>query len=170
MTIRNIALTIATLTLPVALGATPTPVPGGANQVNALSGTIGQTVWNGELNIKIVELRDAVAADNPQQINPSPGEKVMVMTALLKNGMHASFIDLLTYTLADKDDVSVEIPSHLISHINVNIQQGAAARQQALFTVDQSFVPVKLIVQCVTCGSHTAFKPVRFTVPPPSPS
>jgi hypothetical protein len=91
----------------------------------------------------------------------------MYMQALLHNGAHDTFIDLLNYTLADADAVAVDIPSHEISHINPNILQGAALKQTALFLVDKDFVPVKLIVTCATCGSRSAFRPVRFTVPAP---
>jgi hypothetical protein len=147
--------------------AGPTPVPGGANQVNALSGKIGDTVFNGDLRIKIVELRNATAADNPAQMLPTAGQKVMVLNVLLRNGMHSAFTDLLTYTLADKDDVTFEIPSNYLRPANLHIQQGGAARQTAMFVVDQNFVPVKLIVQCASCSKSEGFKAVRFTVPSP---
>lgn len=151
----------------VSVHAGPTPVPGGANQVNALSGKIGDTVFNGDLRIKIVDLRVATAADNPAQMLPTAGQKVMVMSVLLRNGMHSDFIDLLTYTLADKDDVTFEIPSNYLRPGNLHIEQGGAARQTAMFVVDQNFVPVKLIVQCATCSKNEGFKAVRFTIPSP---
>jgi hypothetical protein len=87
------------------------------------------------------------------------------MQSLLRNGVHEEFIDLLQYTLADKDDVSVEIPSNALKNANIHILQGAAGRQTGAVLVDKDFVPVKLIVQCLTCGSHSAFRPVRFTIP-----
>jgi hypothetical protein len=166
------ARTILTLTLcsislagVAAAAGTPTPVPGGANQVSAISAKVGQTVFNGALRIQVTALRDATPDDHPEQAMAGAGQKVMVMTVLLKNGAHQDFIDLITYTLADKDEVSFEIPSYKITPSNLHIQQGAAARQTAMFTVDQSYKPMKLLVQCSTCGHASAFKPIRFTVP-----
>ncbi len=145
-------------------GAAPTPVPGGANAVSAMSAKPGETIFNGVLRIKLVDLRDASDADGAADEHPSDGKKVMLMSVLLRNGATAKFTDLLNYTLADKDDVAFAIPSYKIKHINPDIIQGAALRQTALFEVDQDFVPTKLIIECATCGAHTAFRPVRITL------
>jgi hypothetical protein len=152
---------IAAATASAAAG--PTPVPGGANQVKALSGKVGDTVFNGVLRIQIKELRDATADDHPEKMLPNPGQKIMVMSVLLRNGAHSDFIDLVRYTLADKDDVTVDIGDSYVSPANLHILQAGSARQTAMFPVDQSFVPTKLIVTCATCGAHSAFKAVRFT-------
>src|SRR5579872_700681 len=102
MLVRTVALSIGFSFLAGAwVTASPTPVPGGANQVSALSGTIGQTIFNGVLRIKVVELRDATPADHPEQELPGANQKVMVMTVLLRNGIHDAFTDLMEYTLAD---------------------------------------------------------------------
>ena len=146
-------------------GSTPKPVPGGANQVSALTGKIGQTVFNGVLRVQIKELRDATAADHPEKLLPSAGQKVMVMTILLKNGTHSDFIDLISYTLADADAVTFNIPSYMVSPSNLDIQQGGAARQTALFTVDQNYKPTKVLVQCPSCSPSEGFKTIRFSVP-----
>jgi hypothetical protein len=153
-------------------GAAPTPVPGGANAVSAVSGKLGDTVFNGVLRIKIVALREATDADHAElaarasDLTPTPDKKVLIMESLLRNGKHDEFIDLLRYTLADKDDVSVEIPDNSVKNVNIHILQGAAGRQRGAVLVDKDFVPVKLIVQCATCGDHSGFRPVRFTIPP----
>jgi hypothetical protein len=158
---------LLSLTLMTNAGAAPTPVPGGANAVSALSGKIGQTVFNGNLRIQIVDLRDAAAADSAGlQYPPTPNgsQKVMFMRVLLHNGMHDSWSGIVHYTLADKDAVSVEIPTNSVEKPSLNILQGAAARQTALFVVDKDFVPTKLIVDCSTCASNSGFRPIRFTV------
>ncbi len=141
--------------------AAPTPVPGGANQVSALSGATGQTLFNGIVRLKVVELRDATAADHPEAALPGPDKRVMVMTVLVRNGAHANFADLLRYTLADADDVTYEIPDYLIKPNPLNIIQGSAARQRALFLVDTAFHPTKLIVQCATCSTTHPFRAFR---------
>jgi hypothetical protein len=158
-----VALGLSAIALTCA-DAAPTPVPGGANALVALAGKTGETVFNGVLRIKIIELRDATAADGTDGPSPSAGQKVMYMQALLHNGKHDTFTDLLTYTLADKDAVSVAIPSYLIKHANPSILQGAALKQSALFLVDKDFVPSKLIVDCASCSTTEHFRPVRFTV------
>jgi len=163
--ILTLALCLISLTGVATAAGTPTPVPGGANQVSAISAKVGQTVFNGVLRIQVTALRDATPDDHPEQAMAPAGQKVMVMTVLLKNGAHQDFIDLITYTLADKDEVTFEIPGYKITPSNLHIQQGAAARQTAMFTVDQNYKPTKLLVQCSTCGNSSAFKAIRFTVP-----
>jgi hypothetical protein len=146
-------------------GATPTPVPGGANAVSALSAKLGETVFNGVLRIKIVALREGTAADS-SDVTPSADQKVMYMESLLRNGTHEEFTDLLHYTLADKDAVSVDIPTNALKHANLHILQGAAQRQSEAFVVDKDFVPTKLIVECATCGAHSGFRSIRFAIAP----
>jgi hypothetical protein len=166
MLLRIILLALCLIGLGAAIAsASPTPVPGGANQVNALSGKVGDTIFNGVLRVKVTELRDATAADNPDRLHPSADQKVMVMTVLLRNGTQRDFIDLIEYTLADADDVSLAIPTSEVSNANLHIQQGAAARQTAMFLVDKSYVPTKVLVQCVSCSPSEHFKSLRFTVP-----
>lgn len=166
--LRNAAPLVFAAAASVAVGtAAPTPVPGGANQVSAIQGKVGDTIFNGVLRIDVQDVRDATPDDHPEKALPSADQRVMIMDVLLRNGTHADFIDLITYTLADADDVSFEIPSHLITNANLHIQQGAAARQSAMFVVDKNYKPVKVLVQCVTCGSATRFRPLRLSIPQP---
>jgi hypothetical protein len=150
--------------------AAPAPVPGGANAISAVSGKIGQTVFNGNLRIKIVELREATPADSEgMQYPPTPtaAQKVMFMKVLLSNGTHDVWTGLVNYTLADKDAISVEVPTNAVVTPTVRILQGASARQSALFMVDKDFAPTKLVVGCSTCASNSGFKPIRFAVATP---
>ncbi len=161
--------TLALAVLAGALGASgvsaaPTPVPGGANQVDALSGSAGQTLFNGIVRLKVDELRDATAADHPEAALPGASQRVMVMSALVRNGAKANFAELLTYTLADNDDVTFEIPGYLIKPNPLNIVQGSAARQRGLFLVDRAYHPTKLIVRCPTCSTSHPFRAFRITL------
>lgn len=146
--------------------AAPSPAPGGANQVNAISGKLGDTLWNGVLRFKLVEVREATAADHPESVVPTAGQKVMVVTAIIRNGTPSSWGELVSYTLADKDDISFEIPGHFFTPVALNIQQGASVKQTAVFPIDKNYVPVKLIFQCTSCGK--SFKAFRVTLPPPA--
>jgi hypothetical protein len=139
----------------------PTPVPGGANQVDALGGALGQTLFNGIVRLKVDEVRDATANDHPESALPGPNQRVMVLSALVRNGARANFAEQLTYTLADNDDVTFEIPSYLIKPNPLNIVQGSAARQRALFLVDSAYHPTKLIVRCPSCRPSPRFRDFR---------
>jgi hypothetical protein len=145
-------------------GAAPTPIPGGANGVSAVSGNLGSTVFNGMLRVKITTLRAATASE-AAEAGPNADQKAMYIESLLSNGTHDDFTDLVTYTLADKDGVTVAIPTNALKHANLHILQGASERQSEAFALDKDFVPTKLIVQCATCGAHTGFRAIRFTVP-----
>jgi hypothetical protein len=159
------ALALAILTTTANASPKATPTPGGANQVSAVSGKLGQDLWNGVIRFKLVELRDATAADNAGSL-AGPNEKVMVATAIVKNGTSGTWGNLVTYTLADKDEVSFSIPMHFFTPVSLTIQQGAAARQTAMFPIDKNFVPVKLIFTCTTCGAK--FKAFRVAIPQPA--
>ncbi len=165
MFLRSLIFTLAVVALGGGLAmAKPTPVPGGANQVGAVSGRIGETVFNGVLRFNVQDLREATSGDHPEQMLPQPNQKVMVMDVLLRNGSHSDFIDLITYTLADKDGVAFSIPSNYVHEANLHIQQGASARQKAIFLVDKDYQPTKLLIQCATCGTKSAFRAVRLSV------
>ena len=166
MFVRTALLTIGMgATMLACASAAPTPVPGGANGLVALSGETGHTVFNGVLRIKIVTFRDGTVDDDPYKQAIAPDKKLIVVEAMLHNGSHANFTDLLHYTLADKDAIAV--PTYQLSHANPNILQGAALRQTALFLVDKDFEPAKLIVECASCNSALGFRPVRFAVAAP---
>jgi hypothetical protein len=162
-----LVLSLLAATTAALASAKPTPTAGGANQVSAVSGTLGQELWNGILRFKLVEVRDATPADHPS-FTPGANQRLMVITAIIKNGTTGTWGELVSYTLADKDEVSYEIPMHFFTPVSLTIQQGAAARQTAIVPVDNSLVPVKLIFTCATCGPK--FEAFRVTIPaPPSP-
>ena len=123
-----------------------------------LAAHLARNYWNGVLRFKLVELRDATAADHPESVVPLSNQKVMVLTAVIKNGTPSQWSELVSYTLADKDGINFFNP------VSLNIQQAGAARQSALFPIDKSFVPVKLIFTCTSC-SAAKFKAFRITIP-----
>jgi hypothetical protein len=162
-----LALACVLLAAVPALGS-PTPMPGGANQISGVSGKVGDTLFNGVVRMQIVEVRDATPADHPETLMAPADQRVMVMTAIVRNGLHNNFIDLIRYSLADKDDVAYVIADHLIKPNPLNVPQGAAARQTAMFAVERGYAPVKLLVQCATCNAQTRFTAFRVTLPPPA--
>ena len=158
----TVAVTFASF---AASAAAPTPLPGGANQVNAVSGAVGEPMWNGVVHYKVQELRDARPEDHPETLLPGPNQKVMLLRASLRNGTPKQFAELLTYTLADKDDVTYEIPSSSLAPSPLVVAQGAVARIGGLFLADKNFLPVKLLIQCASCSASTGFGAFRVKVP-----
>ncbi len=156
-------LTLALVTTALSPAAAK-PIPGGARQISALSGKIGQTLWNGSVRLTITELRDATPAEHPELIVPLPSQRVLVMKGIVRNGLPRTFGETLSFTLADKDDVTLELPGHFFTPPTYTIQQGAAVKFAALFPVDKGYQPTKLIVACATCGNGPAntFKPFRI--------
>jgi len=167
--IRAIASSLCVaLSIGVVAQAAPKPAatPGGSNQLSAISGKIGDTLWNGQIRFKLVEVRPASPGDHPESVVPTANQNVWVVTAIIRNGTASTWSNLVTYTLADKDDVTYDIPGHFFNPVSLNIAQAGATRQTALVPLDKSFVPVKLIFTCGTCGKN--FKPFRVTLHPPA--
>ena len=48
---------------PALVNAAPTPVPGGANQLNGVSGGLSSALFNGKMRIRQMQLRPATAAE-----------------------------------------------------------------------------------------------------------
>lgn len=145
--------------------AAPTPPPGGANQISAIPGTVGQRVFNGVLRVTIQSIHDATADDHPEKELPSADQKIIVMHVLLNNGSHAVFNSLMVYTLADADNVTVQVSQPYVHPANFSIEQGASAKQTIRVPVDKDFKPVKVLVECGGCGTSQHFRPLRITIP-----
>ncbi len=160
------ALVLAAAVMLVVHSATaaPTPVPGGANQVKAASGKLGATLFNGNIRLKLLEVRAATDAESAA-LAPAADKKAMAMSVLVRNALSENLAELLTYTLADKDDVTFLIPDIDVKPNPLNIQQAASAKQHATFVVDKAFSPTKLIVACPTCNAAKHFRAFRITLP-----
>jgi hypothetical protein len=154
-------LALGTLTA----GAAPTPIPGGANQITAVSGKVGQEVFNGVLRVTVQTVHDATPDDHPETELPGADQKIIVMKVLIKNGRHDSFDYLMEYTLADADSVTKQISQPYIHPANLSIEQGAAARQTVRVPVDKDFHPVKLLIECGGCPDNMHFRSIRLTIP-----
>lgn len=164
--VATVAVASALMFASPASGApSPTPIPGGAYQVNAAAGKLGDQLFNGVIRLRVVEVRDATPADHPETLLAPADQRVMVMTAIVRNGTHRNFAELITYSLADRDDVAYVISDRWVKPNPLNIPQGAATRQTAMFPVDKAFVPVKMLVQCPTCNAATRFLAFRVALP-----
>jgi hypothetical protein len=163
--VSGLATVALALGLTVSAPAAPTPVPGGANQIGALSGKVGQTLFNGILRVTVQTVHDATADDHPEKDLPGADQKIIVMNVLIKNGWHDTFGYLMEYTLADADSVTKQIGQPYIHPASLGIEQGAAARQIVRVPVDKTFRPVKLLIECGGCPDNMHFRPLRITIP-----
>jgi hypothetical protein len=137
-----------------------TPIP----QATPLTVPLGQSAPIGDLNITIRDLRDATATDNPDQIPVLPDQRLMVIHILLANGVPLAYTGIVTYTLEDKSGVGPRARD--VKPSRLNISQGASVRVAGLFTVDKTFVPTTLLVECSSCSAGK-YKAVRFIIPAP---
>lgn len=160
------ALSIAALCAFVGgAGGAATPPPGGANQISAISGRVGERLFNGVLRITVQSVHDATPEDHPEKELPSADQKIVVMNVLLSNGRHATFTDLMQYTLADADNVTQSVSQPYVHPANLSIEQGASARQIVRVPVDKDFKPVKVLVECAGCSPDMHFRPLRIAIP-----
>ena len=146
MTARRAVLCSMFLALVIGGGAAtalakPTPVPGGANQLAGVSGTLSQTLFNGTLRLHGMSLKDAVPADN---VHPNAvGDRTLVFRAIVNNGTHHEDHGYFDATLADADGITV-----MGRPLNDgwSLEPGAAARVVNAFSVPAGFVPTKLLL------------------------
>jgi hypothetical protein len=138
--------------------AKPTPVPGGANQLSGVSGTLSQTLFNGTLRLHGMSLKDAGPADN---VHPNaPGERALVFRAVVNNGTHHEDHGYFDATLADADGITV-LGQPLDS--GWSLEPGAAARLANGFSVPAGFVPTKLLL---VEAAHPKARAFRITLKP----
>jgi hypothetical protein len=149
--------------------AAPTPVPGGANQLTGVSGTLTQTLFNGTLRLHGMSLKDAAPADNMRP--NAPGERALVFRAVVNNGTHHEDHGYFDATLADADGITV---TGRPLDSGWSIEPGAAARVVNGFSVPAGFVPTKLLLVESAHPKARAFritiKPGDLAGPPPAPS
>ena len=137
----------------------PTP------QATILTAALGQTVPLGDLEIKIVDLRTATPADNPQHLPVSEGERLLVFHASVLNSTLPSFSGVITYRLEDKKGYGPRTWERL------DLQQRTTVHLHGLFAVDKDYLPTMLLVECSSCNAgHDIMVQFKIPAPPGSPS
>lgn len=148
----------------VAFGTTgnghTSPIP----QATILTAPLGQIIPLGDLKVKIEELRAATAADNPDHLPVLVDESLMVIHIVLSNSALPGYSGVVTYTLQDKNGVGPRASD--VKPSRLDIQQGTSVHLTGLFTVDKSYVPISLRVECSSCNAGH-YKAVLFTIPTP---
>ena len=138
--------------------AAPTPVPGGANQLAGVSGTLKQALFNGTLRLRGMSLKDAGPGD---PIHPNaPGERALVFRAIVSNGIRHEDHGYFDATLADADGITV---AGRPLDSGWSLEPGAAAHVVNGFSVPAGFVPTKLLL---VESAHPKARAFRITIKP----
>ena len=127
---------------PAAVSAAPTPIPGGANQIAGVSGTLKTTFFNGKLRFRKFVLRKATPAEQ----TADPGGMALALTYLVLDGMPRKAYGNVTASIVDAD--GVVITSHTVGVYGAyySMDPGAAARGILTFALPAGFAPVKILV------------------------
>lgn len=162
---KVIALVLAILAAGQAvLAAVPTPVPGGADMVGGVTGTMSQVLFNGKLRLKSMKLREAVETDREPVL--SNGRSV-VFQAVVSNGTQRSIHGYFSAALADADGITV---NGRPLDDGWDLEPGAAARAAYGFQIPADFKPVRLVLVEATDPKAKAFrvtiKPADFPAAP----
>lgn len=145
---RTIAssLFVLSVTASALAAASPTPVPGGANQAAGVAGTFGQKLFNGEVRIVPKELRDANAADG---LTAAPGQKWVVFTAAASNGTaHALDMQQFVASIVDADGDTYQAQPDKVKPMGglYGVPPGGQWKEQILYAVPANFAPVKIVL------------------------
>ncbi len=142
----------------------PTPVPGGANQLSAIEGSVGKTLFNGEYRLKVITVRELSAQEAaalPAGSGAGADQKIILFVAMIRNGTNRTVFGGIRISYADADDV---VQSSGISGSSDfgNTPPGAAQRFKLTMPVPKDFVPTKLIV---SFAFEPKYKPFRIVLP-----
>jgi hypothetical protein len=149
---------VAVLALALTLGgrtqASPTPVPGGANQSAGISGPITGELFNGKLRLKKMSLTPKTDL----------GDNYLVFSAIVANGTKTNREVLLEAHMADADGVTLNQTAGDPQGGPCALAPGAACRNSFRFKItDPQFKPVKILVQELGNGPQPVF---RVDLPP----
>lgn len=167
MKILVLALGFGLVTLAPQTAAAATPPPGGANQSDAVEGGVKQTLFNGEVRMRIVALRIGTDAER-DAVSPPEEQKVIVLTCTLNNGTHESFNGVFDYALADADGVVVDAESrYVVPNPPPGAPPAGGWRETVSFIVPKDYAPRKLVVtQTAKTNTNDLAKAFRWTIDP----
>ncbi|GEM_PF-1641451 len=127
---------------PQATDAAATPIPGGANQLNGISGGLASTLFNGKVRIRKMTIRTATAAE----YQPSSGQTGLMFSCLVSNGTSKDRSGQFSAALVDADGVAVDGgPLHVYDAF-YSLRPGATARVTLRFIAPAGFKPVKILL------------------------
>ena len=145
---NNTIIGLVTLLLAVVVApttpalATPTPIPGGANQLAGTSGTLSSTFFNGKLRFKSFVLRKST----PDEQTADPGGLALTLTYIVSNGTSGHLAGSVPASMADADAIVVNGKPKGIYGAYYGLDPATAARGTILFSLPAGFVPVKILL------------------------
>ena len=160
MTMRSVLIPVL---LALALGgnaalalARPAPIAGGANQTSGVTGNMSQVLFNGELRIRGVSLRQAPPGEHYATLTP-PGaaERAIILRMIVSNGTHHSNHGYFNATFADADGITI---TGSVLDDGWDLQPGAAARVAIGFIVPNDFVPTRIVLIQAAKSHPRAFR------------
>jgi hypothetical protein len=138
--------------------AMPTPVPGGANQINGVQGTFAQVLFNGTLRLRSMSLSDPRPGE---AMRPSAAsDRALVFRAIVSNGTQRENHGFFNATLADANGITI---TGRPLDDGWGLEPGTAAKTAIGFSVPADFVPTKLVLIQAAAPKPRAF---RITVRP----
>ena len=150
-------LAVALSVMQPARSASPTPVPGGANQASGVAGTFGQKLFNGEVRLVPKELRDANDSDG---LTAAAGQKWIVFTASASNGTaHALDMQQFVASIVDSDGDTLQAQPDKVKPMGglFGVPPGGQWKEQILYDVPANFMPVKIVLLPYN-RKHQAFR------------
>src|SRR5579872_5334728 len=146
--------------------AAPTPIPGGANQLRGVSGSLSSTLFNGKIRIRKMALR----ASTPAEFTPATDQRGIVLSWLVSNGTSSERTGYFAASLADADGVVVDGKPVTVYSAYYSLQPGAAARQTMQFVLPAGYAPAKILLVDKGSPAGPAFRVNLKTSDVPSPT
>jgi len=140
--VATLALALGAAIPNSAIAATPTPIPGGANQIKGISGTLASTLFNGSLRFKKFVLRKST----PDEQTADPGSTALTLTYIVLNGMNKQAYGGVSASMADADGVVINGHPLGVYGAYFSLVPGAGAKGTLLFELPPGFTPVKILI------------------------
>lgn len=144
-----IAILALTITLAGRTQASPTPLPGGANQSAGVSGPITGELFSGKLRLRKMSLTPKTDL----------GDHYLVFSTLIANGTKINRVVLLEAHLVDADGVTLNQRAGDPMEGPCTLAPGAACHESFRFKItDPQFKPAKVLVQELGNGPQPVFR------------
>lgn len=151
--ILAIAVGLVFVSAPAAWAA-PTPIPGGANQLNGVNGSLNSTLFNGKVRVKQMRLRASTATE----YTPADGQRGLVFSYLVSNGTHVARTGYFAAAISDADGVTIDGKAVTVYSAFYSLQPGSAARQTIQFILPAGYTPTKILLTDQGSPSGPAFR------------
>jgi hypothetical protein len=156
---------IATALLASPGNATPTPAPGGSNQMKGTSAKYPATAFNGVVRLKPTYFGASRPTD---KFASAPAAKqVWVFEGIVSNGTAKTYIDDPTIVLADKDGITAD--NDYVDQLNesLSLVQAAATRIRRVYVAPSDFVPDHILYSCrvTKCQALRILLPAQVPAP-----